>query len=123
MSVDSVIAPFESMLCHVSISIAFGSSEHPPPQLSAHIFVFRCLNADLKIVVHLSHPWFHLPLGNDGQSTRAVARRRRKDTFCRLRADRDVVLAAVQQDGRALRFATDELRADREVLAAIQQDV
>ena len=39
-----------------------------------------------------------------------------------LRADRDVVLAAVQQDGDALQHASEELRADREVvLAAVKQ--
>jgi len=41
-----------------------------------------------------------------------------------LRADRDLVLAAVQQDWRALRFATPEVCADREVVrAAMSQDV
>ena len=40
-----------------------------------------------------------------------------------LQADREVVLAAVQQDGHALQYATAELQADREgVLAAVQQD-
>ena len=40
-----------------------------------------------------------------------------------LRADRVVVLAAVQQDGRALKHASPEVRADREVvLAAVEQD-
>ena len=40
-----------------------------------------------------------------------------------LRGDRDVVLAAVQQDGDALEYASAELQADREVvLAAVQQD-
>jgi len=39
-----------------------------------------------------------------------------------LQADRKVVLAAVQQGGAALRYASAELRADREVvLAAVQQ--
>ena len=39
-----------------------------------------------------------------------------------LRADREVVLAAVCQDGTALQFASAELQADREVvLAAVQQ--
>ena len=39
-----------------------------------------------------------------------------------LRADREVVLAAVAQDGDALQFASVELRADREVvLAAVAQ--
>jgi lambda repressor-like predicted transcriptional regulator len=39
-----------------------------------------------------------------------------------LRADRAVVLAAVRQSGLALRFASDELRADRAVvLAAVRQ--
>ena len=37
-----------------------------------------------------------------------------------LRADREVVLAAVQQDGRALEFASPELRADREVVLAAE---
>jgi hypothetical protein len=40
-----------------------------------------------------------------------------------LQADRDVVLAAVQQFGHALQFASAELRADREVvLAAVRQN-
>ena len=40
-----------------------------------------------------------------------------------LKADREVVLAAVQQYGYALFFASAELQADREVvLAAVQQD-
>jgi hypothetical protein len=40
-----------------------------------------------------------------------------------LKADREVVLAAVQQDGHALRYASAELRADRKVvLAAAQQN-
>jgi hypothetical protein len=40
-----------------------------------------------------------------------------------LQADRDVVLAAVKQDGRALTYASVELKADREVvLAAVKQD-
>ena len=40
-----------------------------------------------------------------------------------LQADREVVLAAVQQRGLALEYASPELRADREVvLAAVQQD-
>ena len=39
------------------------------------------------------------------------------------RAYRELVLAAVQQDGMALRFASAELKADRViVLAAVQQD-
>ena len=39
-----------------------------------------------------------------------------------LRADREVVLTAVRQNGLALEFANDDLRADREVvLAAVQQ--
>ena len=40
----------------------------------------------------------------------------------KLLADRECVLAAVQQNGMALRFASEALRADREVvLAAVQQ--
>ena len=40
-----------------------------------------------------------------------------------LRADREIVLAAVQDNGWALEYASDELRTDREiVLAAIQKD-
>ena len=40
-----------------------------------------------------------------------------------LQADRELVLAAVRQDGWALKHASKELRADRElVLAAVQQD-
>ena len=40
-----------------------------------------------------------------------------------LQADREIVLAAVRQDGMALCFASEELQADREiVLAAVQQD-
>ena len=40
-----------------------------------------------------------------------------------LQADREIVLAAVQQDGRALCFASEELQADHEiVLAAVRQD-
>ena len=35
-----------------------------------------------------------------------------------LRADREVVLAAVQQNGQALRHASEPLRADREVVLA-----
>ena len=39
-----------------------------------------------------------------------------------LRSDKDVILAAVNQDGRALRFASEELQSDREVvLAAVNQ--
>ena len=40
-----------------------------------------------------------------------------------LRADVEVVLAAVRQEARALQFASEALRADREVLlAAVRQD-
>ena len=40
-----------------------------------------------------------------------------------LRADREVVMAAVMQDGSALGHASEELRADREVvMAAVMQD-
>ena len=40
-----------------------------------------------------------------------------------LRADKEVVLAAVQQDGQALWGASEELRGNRQVvLAAVQQD-
>ena len=40
-----------------------------------------------------------------------------------LRSDRKFVLAAVKQDGRALEYASAELRSDREiVLAAVEQD-
>ena len=40
-----------------------------------------------------------------------------------LRSDKDVILAAVNQDGRALRFASEEFRSDREVvLAAVNHD-
>ena len=40
-----------------------------------------------------------------------------------LKADKEVVLAAVQQDGCALQYASAELKADKEVvLAAVQQD-
>ena len=40
-----------------------------------------------------------------------------------LRADKEVVIAAVQQNGNALKFASEELRADKEVvIAAVQQD-
>ena len=40
-----------------------------------------------------------------------------------LKADREVVLAAVRQAGRALRYASEELQADRAVvLAAVEQD-
>jgi len=35
-----------------------------------------------------------------------------------LKADRDVVLAAVQQNGWALRYAADELRANKDVVVA-----
>ena len=39
------------------------------------------------------------------------------------RADKEVVMAAVQQDGRALQYAAEPLRADRKVvLAAVQQN-
>ena len=41
-----------------------------------------------------------------------------------LRADREVVLAAVQQNGRALHYASGDLRADHEVvLTAVRQNV
>ena len=44
------------------------------------------------------------------------------DASAELKADREVVLAAVQQNGFALGYASAELRADREVvLAAVQQ--
>ena len=40
-----------------------------------------------------------------------------------LRDDREVVLAAVQQDGAVLQFASERLRDDRDVvLAAVQQN-
>ena len=39
-----------------------------------------------------------------------------------LRGDREVVLAAVQQDGFALKYASDELRGDREVVLAALTD-
>jgi len=40
-----------------------------------------------------------------------------------LKADREVVLAAVRQNGRALKFASAEMQADREVvLAAVRQN-
>jgi hypothetical protein len=40
-----------------------------------------------------------------------------------LRADKDVVLAAVSENGKALKFAAEELRADKEVvLAALSKD-
>ena len=40
-----------------------------------------------------------------------------------VRTDREIVLAAVQLNGYALRYAAKELRADREiVLAAVQQN-
>ena len=40
-----------------------------------------------------------------------------------LKADRNIVLAAVAQDGRALEYASEELKRDREVvLAAVAQD-
>jgi hypothetical protein len=35
-----------------------------------------------------------------------------------LRGDREVVLAAVQQNGGALRYASEELRGDREFMLA-----
>jgi hypothetical protein len=38
-----------------------------------------------------------------------------------LRGDRDTVLAAVQQDGWALYFASTELRGDREIVLASGQ--
>ncbi len=39
-----------------------------------------------------------------------------------LRAEREVVLAGVKQNGEALQYASEELRADREfMLAAVQQ--
>ena len=37
-------------------------------------------------------------------------------------ADREVVLAAVQQDGDALRYASEELRGDREVVLAAERN-
>ena len=41
-----------------------------------------------------------------------------------LRADREVVLEAVKQNGEALAYAVEELRADREVvLEAVRQNV
>ena len=40
-----------------------------------------------------------------------------------LRADKEVVLAAVKQDGRSLEYASAKLRADKEVvLSAVKQD-
>jgi len=45
------------------------------------------------------------------------------DASAELKADREVVLAAVNQNGLALGYASDELRADREVvLAAVKKD-
>eukprot|EP00971_Amphidinium_carterae_P043513 856206-Amphidinium_carterae.1 len=41
----------------------------------------------------------------------------------RYRADREIVLAAVQQDGYALRYAAEELLADHQILlVAVQQN-
>ena len=40
-----------------------------------------------------------------------------------LRADRDVVLAAVAQNGRALEYASVELRANREVVPAARDSL
>jgi len=41
----------------------------------------------------------------------------------RVRKDRDVLLAAVECNGRALQYATEDMRSDREVvLAAVRQD-
>ena len=46
-----------------------------------------------------------------------------QDASEELRADKEVVMAAVKQDGDALKFASDELRANREVvLAAVEQN-
>ena len=42
--------------------------------------------------------------------------RGRKSEVVDFRSDREVVLMAVQSDGLALRFASEELRADREVV-------
>lgn len=40
-----------------------------------------------------------------------------------MRKDKEVVLAAVQQDGLALKYASDKLRNDKDiVLAAVQKD-
>jgi hypothetical protein len=40
-----------------------------------------------------------------------------------LRSDREIVLAAVRQDGSALEYAAEALRSDQEiVLAAVRQD-
>ena len=45
-----------------------------------------------------------------------------KMTYAELMADREIVLAAVKQDGRAFYHTTPELQADREiVLAAVMQ--
>uniref|UniRef100_A0A7S3Q607 DUF4116 domain-containing protein n=2 Tax=Chaetoceros debilis TaxID=122233 RepID=A0A7S3Q607_9STRA len=42
----------------------------------------------------------------------------------KLKGDREVVLAAVTQNGRALKYAAEELKGDREfMLAAVTQDV
>ena len=45
------------------------------------------------------------------------------NNFKELQNDKEVVLAAVQQNGLALEFASDKLKADRKVvLAAVQQN-
>ena len=62
---------------------------------------------------HNGHPVYHNPV---------------KDMWLHyasdeLKGDREVVLAAVQQDGYTLGFAPDQLKGDREVvLAAVQQN-
>jgi len=57
-------------------------------------------------------------VGSSSFDTSAVASARCSQE---LRADREVVLAAVKQDGEALRYASEELRADREVVMPVVQ--
>jgi hypothetical protein len=39
-----------------------------------------------------------------------------------LKADKEVVMAAVKEEGDALQFSSDELKADEEVIALQKQD-
>ena len=40
----------------------------------------------------------------------------------KLRADKEIVLAVVQQDGSALQYAAEELRADKEIVLVAEQN-
>ena len=40
-----------------------------------------------------------------------------------MKADRDIVLAAVKEDGSALKFASEEMKADRQIVVAAANQI